>query len=115
MIALVAGAALHAALASGGVHADLRLGPALVGTALLRVTLRDDAGHPVRGARVSAHVDMASMDMDPGYKPLTAGPNGTYSKRVELTMPGHWHVQLRVERPGEKSQTFDTPVFIDLP
>lgn len=115
MIALLAIAALHAAVVAGGVHADVRMGPALVGKAQLRVMLRDAAGQPVRGARVSAHVDMASMDMDPGFKPLKAVAPGLYTEPIALTMPGHWHVQLRVVRSGKATQTFDLPVFIDLP
>ncbi|GAC1416576.1 MAG: hypothetical protein NVSMB5_06810 [Candidatus Velthaea sp.] len=108
-------AALQTTLATSDVHADIRLAPALVGPATLRVVLRDDRGKPIEGATVTAHVDMTTMEMDPGFKPLTRAPLGAYSRHLRLSMPGHYHVELRVARTGRKTETLDVPVFIDIP
>lgn len=112
---MLAVAGLAAVFAAADLHADVRLAPALVGPATLRVLLRDGGRKPVDDAAVSAHVDMTTMEMDPGFKALRPGPHGTFVLHLRLSMPGHYHVEVRVLRPHRAMQTFDAPVFIDIP
>lgn len=58
---------------------------------------------------------MVSMEMEPGFKSLVHSSHGIYARSIRLTMPGHYHVELLVKRPGHKNETLDAPVFIDIP
>ena len=46
---------------------------------------------------------MTTMEMEPGLKPLL------------LSMPGHYHIELRVARRDRATQVLDAPGFIDIP
>ncbi|GAC1410501.1 MAG: hypothetical protein NVSMB64_19670 [Candidatus Velthaea sp.] len=115
IVALLLGTALAVASSAGDVRAEIRLAPTLVGPATLRIVLRDAGGKPIDDAIVTAHVDMTTMEMEPGFKPLTHAPHGTYVRRLQLSMPGHYHVEVRVARRGHPIRMLDAPVFIDIP
>jgi hypothetical protein len=108
-------AVLHATVVRHDLSADIRLAPALVGRSQLVVVLHDRAGHPVDDATISANIDMSSMSMDPAFHAMHGASAGTYTESVQLTMPGHWRIELRVKRPGRATETIDAPVFIDIP
>jgi len=65
----------------------------------------------VQGAAVLAEITMLDMDMGTDALQLQAQTTsaGTFSGQGELTMAGHWQVQLRLLPPDEK--TFVIVVF----
>lgn len=105
-----AGPFLHTQLAHG-YSITLKVTPDTFGTNTFIVTVADTHGHPVQGAAVLAEITM--LDMDVGTDSLqlqaqTTSPN-TFSGQGELTMAGHWQVQLRILPPNKK--TFMVFVF----
>jgi hypothetical protein len=74
------------------------IGPTLV----CQVDLRDPAGQPVTGAKVSFGAMMPSMPMAHSVKPVAArdeGRPGRYTATLELEMMGGWAVEIDVAAP----------------
>lgn len=76
-----------------------------VGKNMLDATVLDPAGKPVTGAKVSASVEMTSMDMGVTRPKALTGKDGHYLVPVEFSMKGPWRVTLTVTPPGQKSFT----------
>lgn len=72
----------------------------------LHLTLRTQAGEPLRSARVQVTVDMPSMPMMHRLPTVTATPGrepGVYIARVKLEMPGEWAARIDVTQPARLS------------
>ena len=73
-----------------------------VGENVVRLTIRDAKGNPVRDATVSF---LAAMNM-PGMAPVKATPkhtkDGIYEVPLNLSMAGAWDITVSVERSGQK-------------
>ncbi|MEP7029150.1 MAG: efflux RND transporter periplasmic adaptor subunit [Candidatus Eisenbacteria bacterium] len=69
----------------------------------LRVVIEDQAGKPVRGARVEPVVSMPAMGAMPYMESrgrVTEGKPGRYRVAYGLSMAGEWDVALRITAPG---------------
>jgi hypothetical protein len=73
--------------------------PVRVGPALLTVKLRDAAGKPVAGARVSFEANMSHPGMAPAFGEAKEGELGRYQGSVEFAMAGDWVVLIHVTLP----------------
>lgn len=84
--------------------------PLAVGEATLIVTLIDDSGSPIDGARLQLHGDMDHEGMTPVDRESSESDNGEYRVPFVWTMGGGWNVTITAELPnngGEVSQTVD--------
>jgi hypothetical protein len=67
------------------------------------ITLRDRAGQPVDGARVSIEANMNHAGMTPEYADATASEAGVYRLPLNWTMGGAWYVDAKVTlRDGQE-------------
>ena len=64
--------------------------PVANGDVVARVTLRDGAKSPVRGAKLRLEGQMSHPGMAPVVSDLQERNGGTYEGRVKLTMAGDW-------------------------
>jgi YtkA-like len=62
------------------------------------VSLKDQSGQPVTGARVRVSLAMPSMDMGKNEIPLDDQGNGDYIGTGSFTMAGPWNVLLHAEK-----------------
>ncbi|MFJ7729232.1 SCO family protein [Neobacillus sp. NPDC097160] len=69
---------------------------------VMQIKIEDKKGHPVKGAKVSAHLNMKNMDH--GTIPVTAEDigEGKYIGTTDLPMNGDWVATIIVENDGEK-------------
>ncbi|HET9494434.1 MAG TPA: CopD family protein [Chloroflexia bacterium] len=92
--------------ATPGDYVEVRLAtepsPPISGTATLLLTLRDGAGQPVEGARVTVSPLMpAHANVEPsGLAEPVAGSPGQYTFPVHFVMGGPWLIIFTVERDG---------------
>lgn len=76
-----------------------------VGKNMLDVTVLDPAGKPVTGAKVTASVEMTSMDMGVTKPKAQEGKAGHYLSEVTFSMKGPWRVTMTVTPPKQKPFT----------
>ncbi len=83
----------------------MKISPDTFGTNTFTVTLKDDSGRPVSGARVM--VAASSLDMDMGTQTVRLGQvgkgaPGSYTGQSELSMAGHWQAQVTIRVPDSR-------------
>jgi hypothetical protein len=78
---------------------EIRPRPLRAGPAILTVRLRDSAGNPVAGARVSLEANMSHPGMAPVFGEAREGAPGQYQGRMEFAMAGDWVVLIHVTLP----------------
>ena len=71
----------------------------------LTVTVRDAAGKPVAGAKVTSSVAMTTMDMGTTHPAFSDIGGGSYESKVGFSMAGPWRVVVHVAPPGGSPQT----------
>ena len=76
-----------------------------VGKNMLDVTVLDPAGKPVIGAKVTAAVEMTSMDMGVTRPKAKEDKAGHYLSEVTFSMKGPWRVTMTVTPPKQKPFT----------
>lgn len=76
-----------------------------VGKNILDVTVLDADGKPVVGAKVTAAVEMTSMDMGVTKPKAQEGKDGHYLSEVTFSMKGPWRVTMTVAPPKQKPFT----------
>jgi hypothetical protein len=76
--------------------------PPIVGDNTLDILVTDTGGKPVTGLKLTATVEMTSMDMGTTHPKVTEGKNGHYSVTVNFSMKGPWRVTLASETPQNK-------------
>lgn len=68
----------------------------------LRLTLRDEAGHPVSGATVQFDLDMPYCLEMPVNRPLAEEVEpGLYATPALFTMAGYWQARVEVSGAGD--------------
>lgn len=82
----------------GGETITLKVTPATFGTNTFVVIVKNAQGQPETGAGVEITTNMLDMDMGTETTQLQADPKqpGVYSQQADLTMGGHWEVDVRV-------------------
>ncbi len=76
-----------------------------VGKNMLDVTVLDPDGKPVTGAKVTAAVEMTSMDMGVTRPKAKGDKAGHYLSEVTFSMKGPWRVTMTVTPPKQKPFT----------
>ena len=76
-----------------------------VGKNMLDVTVLDPAGKPVIGAKITAAVEMTSMDMGVTRPKAKEDKAGHYVSEVTFSMKGPWRVTMTVTPPKQKPFT----------
>lgn len=71
--------------------------PPVVGSNLLVITVKDGE-HPLSGAGVDVHIDMASMPMPADAQATPGAAAGTYGATLNFAMAGRWTVAVRVRQ-----------------
>ena len=92
-----------ASLKSGKLVAELALTPWLpypMQETRLDLTLRDEAGQPVTGAKVALDLTMPAMPMPPNRPAVSEVGNGRYTAKTLLTMAGAWDIKVTVTHPA---------------
>jgi hypothetical protein len=84
--------------------------PVRVGPAVLTVKLRDAAGAPVAGARVSLEADMSHPGMAPVFRNAREIAPGQYQGALEFAMAGDWVVMIHVTLPDGRTQEREVSV-----
>ena len=76
---------------------------------MLTVSVVDQDGKPVAGAKVTASVAMVTMDMGTTHPVLKDMGNGTYIGKVVFSMGGPWQVSVKAIAPDKTTatKTFD--------
>ena len=64
--------------------------PVTVVPTVVRLTLQDDDGRPVRGAKLQLEAHMSHPGMAPILSQITERNDGAYETRVHLSMAGEW-------------------------
>jgi hypothetical protein len=67
-----------------------------MGDGLVVVTVKDKAGQPVDGARVSIEANMNHAGMTPENADATTSEGGVYRLPLEWTMGGAWYVDVKI-------------------
>jgi len=87
--------------------------PAVMGDVELIIEVKDAAGQPLDGARVSVVAGMSGHVMgDPLRGQATDQGNGRYSIKAPMSMSGMWDVTVRVDKPGIESFSTDLTVSV---
>ena len=73
--------------------------PVRVGPVAVTVKLRDVAGGPVPGARITLEADMSHPGMAPVFGEVRQVAPGQYRGSLEFAMPGDWVVLIHVTLP----------------
>jgi len=72
--------------------------PAMMGDVTLTLTIADENGDPIEGARVDVsvdHTDMTGMDMS---GPATEQGEGKYAINANFSMTGNWKMTVYVRK-----------------
>ena len=88
---------------AGPYKVTLKVTPASFGSNTFTVSLKDAQGKPVDGAAVTITTIMLDMDMGPGslqLQPQAALGPGVYTGDTDLTMAGHWQINVKIVPPG---------------
>jgi hypothetical protein len=101
---------LLAGCARGGgdlsdVQVDLAIEPSppQVGSASIRVTLRDAGGQLISGATMELEGDMNHAGMVPILAKASEVAIGQYQADLEFTMAGDWFILVRADLPDGRS------------
>ena len=87
--------------------------PAIMGDVELIMQVKDAAGKPLDGAKVSVVASMSGMPMgDPLRGQATGQGNGRYSIKAPMSMSGAWDVTVRVDNPGMESFSKDLKINV---
>jgi hypothetical protein len=80
-----------------------------VGKNVVDIRLSDAAGNPLAGAKITAEVNMANMDMGTARPPVTEVAPGRYQTTAAFTMRGPWRVVLKLtpKTGAPLSRSFD--------
>jgi hypothetical protein len=83
--------------------------PPRVGTATITLSVADEAGRPVGGARVRLEGDMSHAGMSPVFGEARESEPGQYRAALEFTMAGDWVVLVHLTLPdgSEVERQFD--------
>ncbi len=73
--------------------------PPRVGTARVALRVRDAAGRPLSGARVTLEGNMSHAGMRPVFGEARESGPGRYESALEFTMGGDWVVLVRLTLP----------------
>ena len=96
-----------------GVGLDLLIEPSppRIGPATVTVTLRDEGGQALGGARVELEGNMSHAGMVPVLAPAQEIAPGRYRGELEFTMGGDWFILVRAELPDGRSleRSVDVP------
>ena len=65
----------------------------------MALRVRDAAGRPLGGARVTLEGNMAHAGMRPVFAEASESGPGSYESALEFTMGGDWVVLVRLTRP----------------
>jgi nitrogen fixation protein FixH len=100
--------------ASGGlqVTAKVGAGTAAVGDNKVQLTILDAAGKPLVGAKVTAAVEMTSMDMGVMNPTVKEIGNGVYATTANFGMSGPWKITVRVTASGKPVVVRTVPVTV---
>lgn len=79
----------------------------------MQFKILDNNGNPVKGAKVSADLNMKNMDHGEITVPTQEIGNGMYVGQANLEMNGDWVATVKVDRDG-KSYEEDKPFTIDV-
>ncbi|HST89502.1 MAG TPA: copper resistance protein CopC [Ktedonobacterales bacterium] len=91
---------------AGPYNVTLKVTPASFGDNTFTVTLKDARGKPVDGAAVTITTIMLDMDMGPSslqLQPQAALGSGAYTGDTDLTMAGHWQINVKIVPPGSNT------------
>jgi copper transport protein len=91
---------------AGPYKVTLKVTPASFGDNTFTVTLKDAQGKPVDGAAVTITTIMLDMDMGPAslqLKPQQALGSGVYTGNADLTMAGHWQINVKILPPSSNT------------
>jgi YtkA-like len=86
--------------------------PAVVGPGALAVTLRDQAGQPVDGARLQVEANMTHAGMVPLLASVAQSEAGVYRVPLEWSMAGDWYVDLTFTLPDGQRVARRYPVQV---
>jgi hypothetical protein len=88
-----------APLASVVVEHEVAPRPPRVGAATITLSVADEAGRPVSGARVGLEGDMSHAGMSPVFGEARESEPGRYRAALEFTMAGDWVVLVHLTLP----------------
>ena len=71
----------------------------------LTLTVTDDAGAPVTGARITLFPEMAGMGASESLPAVEQEPGTYVAAYAPLTMPGQWEIAVRISPKGQPSST----------
>ncbi len=74
-----------------------------------KVTLTDNSGKPVPGAKVTAALKMQTMDMGKNEVTFTDKGSGSYEGKGKFTMAGPWDVEVVAEL-GRDTSIYKVPI-----
>ena len=97
-------------LAAVAIEYEIGPQPVRVGSVVLFVKLRDAAGAPVPGARVSLEADMSHPGMAAVIGEAREVAPGTYQGSLDFAMAGDWVVLIHVTLPD--GQTLEREVSV---
>jgi hypothetical protein len=86
--------------------------PAAVGPGVLAVTLKDDAGKAVNGARLEVEANMSHAGMVPVLAGTAESQAGLYRVPLQWTMAGDWVVDLKFTLPDGRQVARRYPVGV---
>lgn len=86
--------------------------PAAVGPGVLAVTLKDDAGQAVDGARLEVEANMSHAGMVPVLAGTAESQAGLYRVPLRWTMAGDWVVDLKFTLPDGRQVARRYPVGV---
>jgi hypothetical protein len=88
-----------------GVGLDLLIEPSppRIGPATVTVTLTDEGGQALGGARVELEGNMSHAGMVPVFAKATEVEPGLYQADLEFTMGGDWFILVRADLPDGRS------------
>ncbi|MFK9095026.1 SCO family protein [Bacillus salipaludis] len=69
---------------------------------VMQIKIEDKKGHPVKGAKVSAHLNMKNMDHGTIPVPAEDIGDGKYIGTTDLPMNGEWVATIIIEHDGKK-------------
>lgn len=97
-----------------GLQVELNVDPAPphMGQAELEMTITDEAGRPVEGAKVSVRGDMSHAGMVPVFGSAEEVGQGHYRAPLEWTMGGDWQVTVIIELPDGTVTERTVPVQV---
>jgi hypothetical protein len=87
--------------------------PPAVGKSTLLITLKDSAGKPIDGAKLSVRGDMDHAGMQPALAEGNQSVNGEYRIPIEWSMGGGWIVTVSATLPDNRTATQKFDLFVE--